>query len=41
MLQNRCDVYNSKSGALDGVDCPICKNKGSVMEIINGYVTTR
>lgn len=35
--EERARIYNSRPGVLTGYDCPICKNKGNTMEIINGY----
>lgn len=32
------DEYNNTVGHLQGTDCPICKNKGSVRKIIDGKV---
>ena len=29
--------YNNETGSLTGYDCPICKNKGSIMFIKDGY----
>ena len=34
-LQLKADSYNSKSGNLNGYDCPICKNKGYIEKIVN------
>ncbi|MDO4378955.1 MAG: hypothetical protein Q4C64_07505, partial [Erysipelotrichia bacterium] len=33
-LENTAKTYNEGVGNLDGVDCPICKNKGYVMKVV-------
>lgn len=35
--EERISSYNSRVGNLDGYDCPICKNKGNVLVIKDGY----
>lgn len=32
-LQERVDRFNLKQGNLPGYNCPICRNKGVVMEV--------
>jgi len=37
LMKARCDGFNNQEGTLSDYDCPICKNKGQVMEIHDGY----
>lgn len=39
--QSRVDAYNENVGHLEGYDCPICKNKGDIMFLRNGYETIK
>lgn len=39
--QTKIDSFNSQTGKLEGYDCPICKNKGEIMFLKNGYETIR
>lgn len=39
--QTKIDAFNSQTGKLEGYDCPICKNKGEIMFLKNGYETIR
>ncbi len=36
MTFNRIEAYNDTNGNLSGFDCPICKNKGNIMVLVNG-----
>lgn len=39
-LQRNADRYNESVGSLnkeDGIDCPICKNKGFIEEVVEGF----
>lgn len=36
-LQMRADAYNQKEGDLKGYDCRICRNKGYIAKITDGY----
>lgn len=39
-LQTKADLYNAGTGTLnldDGIDCPLCKNKGYTEKVIVGY----
>ena len=39
-LQRNADCYNESVGNLDkedGIDCPICKNKGFIEEVVEGF----
>lgn len=40
-LQRRIDVQNALAGDLPGMDCPICKNKGVVYVLEDGYEIAR
>lgn len=40
-LQRRIDVLNALVGDLPGMDCPICKNKGVVYVLEDGYEIAR
>ena len=39
--QSKADTYNSTVGELTGLDCPGCKNKGSVAFVKDGNLTFR
>lgn len=39
--QMKVDHYNNEIGKLEGYDCPICKNKGNIMFLRDGYETLR
>lgn len=36
-LQMRADAYNKTSGELTGYDCEICRNKGYIAKVTDGY----
>ena len=36
-MQRRADIYNNEVGELVGYDCAICKNKGLIAVIVDGY----
>jgi len=40
-LQTKVDRYNDEFGTLQGNDCPICKNKGYVMILDDGYTALK
>lgn len=41
MAQIKADIYNGTVGSLTGVDCPICRNKGNVMRVLeNGSLVS-
>lgn len=35
--QRKVDIFNSRPGTLPGPECPICRNKGQVMRLVDGY----
>ena len=39
--QKKVDWYNAGVGSLEGYDCPICKNKGDIMFLKDGYERMR
>jgi len=41
-LQKEIDIYNDTVGDLDdGIDCPLCKNRGYIAIALNGYKTLK
>lgn len=38
-MQRNIDRLNQKKGNLQGYDCPLCKNKGYIYKLKNGYET--
>ena len=40
-FEDQARAFNRKEGDLQGYECPICKNKGVVMEIKDGVLYTR
>ena len=39
--EERMALYNSREGNLTGYDCPICRNKGYIFFMKDGYEYTR
>ena len=39
--EERMVLYNSREGNLTGYDCPICRNKGYIFFMKDGYEYTR
>ena len=39
--QSKCDAYNALPGDMTGPDCPVCRNKGMVAELAEGYMLLR
>ncbi|OGS58460.1 MAG: hypothetical protein A2Y19_00455 [Firmicutes bacterium GWE2_51_13] len=40
-LQSKVDRYNEEVGTLQGNDCPICRNKGYIMILDDGYTALK
>lgn len=38
--KNSCKAYNERPGELNGIDCPICKNRGNFREYKGGEIVT-
>lgn len=39
-MQDKIEQMNQRSGSLQGYDCPLCKNKGYIFKLKNGFETT-